>query len=182
MRAVSSTALVITVAYVIAVVIGSVISFAIWASTRNADGEADTHTWGHRERAWLVVVLAGLFGLLLATIFYIPYGDDAGPNRQLVRVVGVQYAWAIQPAEVLAGRPVEFRLETRESSGQPAVNHGFGVYDPDGALLTQAQVVPDRTQPLVWTFDEPGTYTVRCLEYCGAGHHEMNAEFEVLER
>jgi cytochrome c oxidase subunit 2 len=182
MVGVSSTALVITVAYVIAVVIGSVISFAVWASTQGADGEADNRAWGHRERAWLVIVLLGLFGLLLVTIFYIPYGDKAGPNRQLVRVIGVQYAWAIEPTDVVAGRPVEFRLETRGAGGEPAVNHGFGVYDPGGALPTQAQVVPDRTQPLVWTFDEPGTYTVRCLEYCGAKHHDMNATFEVTER
>jgi cytochrome c oxidase subunit 2 len=182
MVAVSSTAVVITVAYVIAVAIGSVIAFAVWASTQRADEHADTTTWGRRERTWLVVVVLGLFALLLATIFYVPYGETAGPNRQLVRVIGVQYAWAIEPAEVLAGRPVEFRLETRETNGQPAVNHGFGVYDPDGALLTQAQVIPDRTQKLVWTFDQPGTYSVRCLEYCGAGHHLMNAEFEVVRR
>jgi cytochrome c oxidase subunit 2 len=181
MACVSSTALVITVAYVIAVVIGSAIAFTIWASTQGAEGEVDARAWGHRERTWLVVVVAGLLALLLVTVFWIPYGDAAGPNRQLVRVVGVQYAWAIAPNEVVAGRPVEFRLETREANGEPAVNHGFGVYDPDGTLLTQAQVVPDRIQPLVWTFDAVGTYTVRCLEYCGAGHHDMNAEFEVVE-
>jgi cytochrome c oxidase subunit 2 len=182
MLAVSSTAVVITVAYAIAVAIGSVISFAIWASTRTSDGEADVTGWGRRERAWLVIMIAVLFALLLATIFYVPYGESAGPNRQLVRVIGVQYAWAINPTEVIAGRPVEFRLETREANGEPAVNHGFGIYDEGGALLTQAQVIPDRLQKLVWTFDEPGTYAVRCLEYCGAKHHDMNASFEVIER
>jgi cytochrome c oxidase subunit II len=179
---VSSTAVVITVAYLIAVAIGSVIALAIWASTGDAAEAGDTARWGHREKIWLGIVVAGLFALLMATIFYVPYGATAGSTRQLVRVVGVQYAWAVQPSEVVAGRPVEFRLESRGANGEPAVNHGFGVYNPEGTLLTQAQVVPERTQKLVWTFDEPGTYTVRCLEYCGAKHHDMNATFEVVER
>jgi cytochrome c oxidase subunit 2 len=177
---VSHTAVVITVAYAIAVLIGAAISWGIWASTRDADAAADTERWGRRERSWLVVVLLGLFALLLATIFYVPYGESAGPHRQLVRVVGVQYAWAIEPGEVVAGRPVQFRLETRGAGGDPAVNHGFGIYDPAGALLTQAQVVPGHVQDLVWTFRDTGRYTVRCLEYCGAGHHLMNASFEVV--
>ncbi len=174
--------MVITVAYVIAVAIGSAISFAVWASTQPGEDGADTVAWGHREKAWLAIVVVALFALLMATIFYVPYGESAGPDRQLVRVIGVQYAWAIEPSEVLADRPVEFRLDTRGVNGEPAVNHGFGVYDPEGVLLTQVQVVPERTQELVWTFDETGTYTVRCLEYCGAKHHEMNTTFEVVER
>ncbi len=178
----SHTAVVITVAYAIAVAIGAAVSFGIWASTRGETDAGDVGVWGRREKSWLVVVVAGLFALLLATIFYVPYGESAGAGRQLVRVVGVQFAWAIEPTEVVVGRPVEFRLETRGTGGAPAVNHGFGVYNPGGALLTQAQVVPGRTQKLVWTFDEPGTYSVRCLEYCGARHHEMNASFEVVKR
>ena len=178
----SQTAVVITVAYLIVVAIGAALSLAVWASTRGAGDGGSVEVWGRREKAWLVIVVAALFVLLMATIFYVPYGESAGPGRQLVRVIGVQYAWAIDPTEVSVGRPVEFRLESRDTNGEPAVSHGFGVYNPGGALLTQAQVVPGRTQKLVWTFDEPGLYSVRCLEYCGAGHHEMNASFEVVER
>ena len=36
-----------------------------------------------------------LLALLLGTIFYVPYGESAGPNAQFVRVTGVQFAWAI---------------------------------------------------------------------------------------
>jgi cytochrome c oxidase subunit 2 len=32
----------------------------------------------------------------------------------------------------------------------------------------------------VYTFDQPGTYTVQCLEYCGLGHAPMKATFEVV--
>lgn len=169
----SQTAVVITVGYAIAVVLGSIIAFVVWRSTFTPDPEADTRSWSHRETTWLVIMIVGLFALLMGTIFYVPYGESAGPNKQVVRVTGVQFAWAVTPAEVRAGVPVEFQMSTRD------VNHGFGIYDPDGTFLTQAQVVPDQTQTLVWTFDKPGTYEVLCLEFCGAKHHEMVTTFEV---
>jgi cytochrome c oxidase subunit II len=171
---VGQTAVVITVAYGIAVVLGSIISFIVWRSTFDPEPEADTRTWSHRETTWLVIVVIGLFALLLGTIFYVPYGESAGPGTQVVRVTGVQFAWAINPTEVKARRPVEFQMSTRD------VNHGFGIYNPDGDYVTQAQVIPGRTQKLVWTFTDPGTYEVRCLEFCGSKHHEMISTFEVV--
>lgn len=167
------TAVVITVAYAIAVLLGSAVSFAVWRSTFTPDPDVDTHGWSRRETAWLVVVVVGLFALLLGTIFYVPYGESAGPNKQVVRVTGVQFAWAVAPTEVKAGIPVEFLVSSRD------VNHGIGIYNPDGELVTQAQVVPDRTQKLVWTFTQPGTYELLCLEFCGAGHQDMVSTLEV---
>ncbi|MDH4347121.1 MAG: hypothetical protein OEW31_12380 [Thermoleophilia bacterium] len=179
----SDTAIVITVAYSVTVVIGAVISYAVFASTRGrAVGESDSGAHVRRETAWLVIMVVALFALLLATIFYVPYGESAGANKQIVRIVGVQYAWAVDPADVAAGTPVEFRLESRGTNGEPAVNHGVGVYDPDGTLLFQAQVIPGRVQIVVHTFTEPGKYEILCLEYCGAKHHEMVTTFEVRPR
>jgi cytochrome c oxidase subunit 2 len=172
---VSQTAAIISVAYAIAVAIGVVISVAVWRSTRTveADGDTDTETYSRREGAWLIVVLAALFALLLATIFYVPYGETAGADKQVVRVTGVQFAWAVDPAVVEVDRPVEFLLTTRD------VNHGFGVYSEDGVLAFQAQVIPEQTQKVVHTFEEPGRYTVLCLEFCGVDHHRMDATIEV---
>ena len=76
----------------------------------------------------------------------------------------MQFAWAIQaPQTLVTGRPVEFRARSED------VAHGFGVYNPDDVLIFQAQVVPDHVQKIVHTFTQPGVYTVRCLEFCGAG-------------
>lgn len=172
---VSQTAWIITVAYSVAVVVGSAIAFVVYASTRSraALTEEAVETFSRREGVWLVIVLALLFALLMATIFYVPYGQTAGAGKQIVQVDGVQFAWAINPGEVKAGVPVEFRLRTRD------VNHGFGVYDEDGVLQFQVQVIPDETQHAVHTFDRPGTYRILCLEYCGKLHHEMTATLEV---
>ncbi|MFN8223096.1 MAG: hypothetical protein U0R50_07550 [Gaiellales bacterium] len=169
----SHTAVVITVSYAIAVALGSAISLAVWRSTLHADGNLDRETWSRRETVWLFIVLVGLVALLLGTIFYAPYGKSAGPNKQVVRVTGVQFAWAIDPPTVKAGIPVEFQI------GSSDVNHGFGVYDPDGTFLTQVQVIPGELQKLVWTFKKPGTYKILCLEFCGSAHHEMTSELEV---
>jgi cytochrome c oxidase subunit 2 len=171
----SHTAVVITVAYVIAVVIGAVIAIAIWLSTQRRDDQAvESERFARRETAWLVVVVLALFALLMATIFYVPYGDTAGPGKQVVRVSGVQFAWAIEPNTVKAGVPVEFLATT------PDVNHGFGVYTEDDEFVLQAQIVPELETTVVHTFDAPGTYKIVCLEYCGLDHHGMLGRFEVV--
>lgn len=168
------TAVIITVAYSVAVVLGSVLSFAVYRSTARPLAEDRAGTWSRREATWLVVVSVALFALLMGTIFYVPYGETAGPRGQFVRVTGLQFAWAIDaPQTIVTGRPVAFLARSRD------VAHGFGVYNPSGDLIFQAQVVPDHEQKIVHTFTQPGVYKVRCLEYCGVGHHRMNSSFEV---
>jgi len=171
---VSHTAAIITVAYSIAVLIGAAISFAVFRSTSRPLEEDRSGTWSRRETTWLVIMIVVLFALLMGTIFYVPYGDSAGPHAQYVRVTGVQFAWAIDaPQPIVTGRPVEFLARSRD------VAHGFGVYNPDDVLIFQAQVVPDHEQKIVHTFSQAGVYTVRCLEFCGAGHDKMVSTFVV---
>jgi cytochrome c oxidase subunit 2 len=171
---VSHTAVIITVAYSIAVVLGGAISFVVFRSTARPLEEDRTETWSRRETAWLVIMIVVLFALLMGTIFYVPYGDSAGPRNQLVRVTVDQFAWAIDaPQPIVTGRPVTFIGRSRD------VAHGFGVYNPDDVLIFQAQIVPDHEQKIVHTFTQPGIYTVHCLEFCGAGHHLMSSTFVV---
>ena len=170
----SHTAVIITVAYSIAVVLGSAISFTIFRSTARPLAEDRSGVWSRRETTWLVIMIVTLFALLMGTIFYVPYGDTAGPRGQVVRVTGVQFAWAIDaPQPIVTGRPVAFFARSRD------VAHGFGVYNPSGTLIFQAQVVADHEQKIVHTFTEPGIYTVHCLEFCGVGHHLMSSTFVV---
>jgi cytochrome c oxidase subunit II len=172
----TTTAWVITVAYATVVVIGSLLALVVWSSTRRTGAVADdVEAYSRRERLWLVIVLAALLALLLGTIFYRPYGAHAGHHAQVVRVTGVQFAWAVSPNEVRAGVPVEFLATSRD------VSHGFGVYDAAGVLQFQVQVVPDKTQRIVHTFARPGTFEVLCLEFCGVDHHRMQTTIEVVE-
>jgi cytochrome c oxidase subunit 2 len=68
---------------------------------------------------------------------------------------------------------VEFAVTSQD------VNHGLAIYAPDGRLLTQVQAMPGYTNRLLYRFAEPGSYTIRCLEYCGVFHHIMLATLTV---
>jgi cytochrome c oxidase subunit 2 len=171
---VSHAAIVITIAYSVAVAIGTVVSVAVWRSTRHrGEPGVDTERVERHERTWLFILLAALIALLFGTIFSTPYGRSAGANAQVVRVTAVQFAWSVDPATVHAGRQVVFYLTSTD------VNHAFGVYDAKGVLQFQVQVVPGKTQKYVHTFHRPGTYTVLCLEFCGVDHDKMETTIEV---
>jgi cytochrome c oxidase subunit 2 len=172
----TTTAWVIAIAYAVVVVLGSMVSLAVWSSTRRAGAsEEELEGWSRREKLWLVIVMAGLLALLLGTIFYRPYTAHAGHHSQVVHVTGVQFAWSVSPNQVRVDVPVEFLATSRD------VSHGFGVYDAGGALQFQAQVGADETQQIIHTFDRPGTYEVLCLEFCGVDHHLMRTTIRVVE-
>ncbi|MHA2250035.1 MAG: hypothetical protein ACXAD7_06720 [Candidatus Kariarchaeaceae archaeon] len=129
-----------------------------------------------------VLILAAFFSLVVPAFV----GDGLPHYRvndegEVVTVTASQYAFSItyNGAAVSAANPLEtgvtyvFELRTTDTT------HGFGLYDPDGVLLMQAQIVPGYTTNLVHTFDDAGTYNVRCMEYCGISHHTM--EYPILE-
>lgn len=95
-------------------------------------------------------------------------------SDHVVDVVGHMWYWQLSSTSLDVGKAIEFRV----TSGD--VNHGFAIYSPQGHILTQTQAMPGYTNRLVYTFNEPGTYTIQCLEYCGMGHEPMKTTFEVV--
>ncbi len=71
------------------------------------------------------------------------------------------------PIRVRAGEFVRFSAVSRD------VTYGLGVFRPDGTLVFQMQVLPGRTNTIVWKFDQAGTYDIRSTEYSGPRHSEM---------
>ncbi len=134
----------------------------------------DERKAAHRERNWLLIVIALLVVLLFGTIFFIPYGKTAPKNSQVVDVTAYQFGWLLSRKTVKANVPVEFVLHSKD------VAHDFGVYDSSGKYLFQVGIVPDYTQKLVHTFTTPGRYDVLCLEYCGLDHDSMQTSFQVV--
>ncbi len=128
-----------------------------------------------RGRLFAALVLLGLF-ISYATLadFPIPAQASGDLAPQVVNAVGHQWYWELSATKVAAGVPVEFRVTSAD------VNHGFAVYDASGRLVAQTQGMPGVTNRLVHRF-EAGKYRVMCLEYCGAAHHVMIAEFEAIE-
>ncbi len=152
--------------------VGIVLAIVLASSTRSRK-EAHADELAEHEKTWLWIVVAILVALFLASIWFTPYSRSAGSDKQVLHVAARQFAWDIRPATLRAGVPVEIRLTSLD------VNHAFGVYDPAGKLVFQVQVMPERTQKAVKTFDRPGTYKVLCLEFCGFLHHGMVGSFEV---
>ncbi len=182
----NSTQILITALYGAAVIVAIIVSVFVIRSTgerRRRRPGADTETILRRENGYALWVTGALLVLLASTIFVIPYGEETPADAQEGQVDSFQYGWSVDPPTVKADEPVVFVLRSRD------VQHGFGLYD-DTKLLGQASVQaprpgdpPDsgRVQRFNYEFDEPGTYEINCLEFCGVGHHLMVGEIEVVE-
>ncbi len=152
------------------------------AVARHAHGPALTYAEVTKpgyalRRVWLWIVLFAATVAIAASLLTLPYPGNAGTAHALdVRVVGYQYVWQLSKTSFQVGQTVNFAVTGGD------VNHGFGVYDPHGVLIAQVQAMPGYTNHLVVTFTTPGTYIVRCLEYCGMLHHQMEMPFTVTRR
>jgi cytochrome c oxidase subunit II len=161
---------------------------AVALSTRRPGGLA--YTKANRLRAIALACLgAVLVTFLVLTLPHLPYSVDARTPDHIVHAVGKQYAWSLTEGAgpslqtwdsafsptvtVPVGASVEFRVTTLD------VNHGFSLYTPDGHLMAQTQAMPGYVNRLRVTFDQPGTYSVLCLEFCGMSHHRMRGVVEV---
>jgi cytochrome c oxidase subunit 2 len=80
----------------------------------------------------------------------------------------------LNSTKIVANQPVEFIVTSKDTT------HGFGVYNPNGTLLLQEQVMPGYNNDCIYTFKQPGVYTIRCLEYCGFSHPTMVTTFAVV--
>ena len=85
-----------------------------------------------------------------------------------VQVTMVALMFTFMPAEVRvpAGRPVHFRITSMD------VTHGFAVAGTNANTM----VVPGYVSAFTTTFERPGEFLIVCNEYCGNGHHAMQAK------
>lgn len=118
--------------------------------------------------------------LFILSLRWLPFQGsriaELGPPQVMVVVTGSQWSWTLSRTRLPMAVPIEFAVSARD------VNHDFALYDPRGRLVAQVQAMPGYTNRLVYQFSEAGTYTVRCLEYCGLAHHAMTASITVTER
>ena len=123
-------------------------------------------------RRRLFYLLLPLFVIVfLASLGWLPYraarANRLGSPQTTINVTAQQWEWIFDQTEIPARAPVEFVVTSKD------VNHGFAIFDPQGQLVTQVQAMPGYTNHLIYVFDQPGTYAVRCLELCGIAHHGM---------
>lgn len=132
------------------------------------------------RRRLLYISSALVVAIFLVSIYWLPYAfirrGVAGPPAVKVQVEGRQWVWTFSQTTLPVGVPVEFDV----TSGD--VNHGFGIYDPEGHLVAQTQAMPGYTNRLIFTFEQPGDYVVRCLELCGTPHFLMASHITVAKQ
>jgi cytochrome c oxidase subunit 2 len=172
----TDTALVILIAYTTLSIIGIAIGLIIFRSTRVGFRvrASSRRTLEQRETYWGLAVITFLVVVLAGTMFSLPYWDaESKTTEQKLEITGRQFAWTVNPPRARAGVPTLMVVRAVD------VSHGVGVYGPDDTLLRQVNVVPGVTQEFVMTFDRPGKYELRCLEFCGVDHHLMQNTLEV---
>ncbi len=159
--------------------VGILVMVAIYAFVLSRSSEAEPYeevqARAYRLRAqFFYVLLAGFFLVPAFTLRALPYNVDASAETTTIEVSAHQWYWLLSQSEVRAGDPVIFRVESKD------VNHGFALYDKSNRLITQVQAMPGYVNELAHTFEEPGTYRIMCLEYCGMVHHGMIAAITVV--
>ncbi len=160
-----------------------VIAVAIFVTRRSRTHKADGYATVYRARPYYAAGLMGALAiLLLVTLAKTPYRRSASEAPALtIDAAAWMWGWEFQVDGVRAASPlvlpvgelVEFAVSARD------VNHGFGIYDPQGRLVAQTQAMPGYVNRLRVRFEERGTYQVLCLEYCGLGHSVMITRFTV---
>lgn len=153
-----------------------IIASTVWlANYRERDvlPQADVTAKGYAvRRYWFWLTLVAAIAVFAVTIPEFPYAKAArASDAKHVPIVAMQYGF-LMPQHLARGTVV-FDVTSKD------VNHGFGIYDPDGRIISQVQAMPGYTNHLTVTFSTPGHYTVRCLEFCGIGHAAMQGGFDV---
>lgn len=134
------------------------------------------------EGYWLSAAFVIFVGVNLASLKFMPlvaaaHASASGEPLQEINFTATSWAYDISNRQIEAGKPVRFSGKALDTQ------HGFAVYHPDGRLLFTMLMMPGLGKPttVVHTFKDPGTYKVRCLEYCGIAHHAMQDQLTVVK-
>ena len=174
-------AIILAMATLIAVVAGIVL---VW-STKHPE-EGDKHSLAKHEKYWVGLILIIFLAFLFSTTGMLPYPyahSNVTPTMT-IDVQAAQFSWCISSPpnwgqqcqtayQIPVGNTVLFQVRSID------VTHGFGVYDSQGAILFQVQAMPGFNNSILYHFTTPGTYYVRCLEFCGFGHYGMLSQLNV---
>ncbi len=135
------------------------------------------------EWLWLGFVTLVFVVVNIVSIGYMPTIATAKAEASAADIPEFKFeaqSWAYDLPDITikVGEPVRFSGKSLDTM------HGFALYHPDGDVLFTMMLMPGLDGPtsLVHTFKDPGTYTIRCLEYCGLSHHNMTDELVVVSQ
>lgn len=168
------------IAWIVSIMLIALLAIAFIFVIRSGSSTGDSVAISASTGRWRSGLLFGLSLIFIPVIGYtltkMPYVSKAIANVGVVavQVKGYQWYWEISQTELPVGKTIEFQVTSAD------VNHGFAIYGPDMKILTQTQAMPGETNVLRYTFEQPGTYQILCLEYCGVAHHTMMTELHVV--
>lgn len=134
------------------------------------------------KTAWLSAVVVLFLLVNLASIKFIPAVATAWEqahekNIANVDITAQSWSYDISQREFAVGQAVRFTAHSIDTV------HGFAIYGPRGGVVFTMMLMPGAGKSsLIHKFTEPGVYKIRCLEYCGVSHHEMNDTLTVKEK
>lgn len=166
------TTLIVTLALLLALAAAFIIAIR-GSFARQPAGDAAAATARIRSPLLWGLLAFGVF-VTAATLRPWPHAVASVDKPIIVSLTGSQWSWDFKPKQVPVGKPIVFAVTSTD------VNHGVGIYDPDGRLLTQTQGMPGYINRVQFTFTKPGTYRLLCLEYCGLAHHDMIDQLKVV--
>ncbi len=178
---------ILTIWIIVALIIIGVYTY-VWSSSLQPHQQGKSPHISRWRKPLFIIMIVVLGSLLAYSVPRVPYAGGEIPDV-VVYVTGRQFGFVqsehsisneeefanaagYQP-QISVGQLVEFRVTSLD------VNHGLGIYGPDGRFLGQTQAMPMYLNRLFMKFTEPGVHTIRCLEYCGLAHHAMQLSFEV---
>lgn len=170
-------------------VVAGVFSFIV-RSTRDTVPAIDIDAAYRIRRIFFVVAALIIGSLLVITLGRNPYPGAKEVADRIVYVTAKQFAFsysnepvtsdedlgrvaALSPLELSSNELIEFRVTSLD------VTHNFAIYDSKGRVVAQTQAMPGYVNRLRVRFPEEGSFSVLCLEYCGAAHHAMRSSFVV---
>ena len=142
-------------------------------------GDSVARRISRMEWLWLSIVVVLFVGVNVLSIKYMPTistARAAATEKDIHDVDVTAQSWSYE----ISDREVEVAARFVSRSTVPTQCTGFAVYHPDGRVLFTMMLIPGvEPSSLIHTFTEPGTYKVRCLEYCGTAHHVMQDQLVV---
>jgi len=167
-----------------------IISVIAWIASRLTKDASERPGSAKVFYAWLGFL--ALIGVSLHVITYntIPWVKDdlAGTPVDAAHTYTLSIAnqrWDIPGGQlqVPCNELVKFSVQSLTSPDnptQPALTYGFGIFRPDKTMVAQMQVVPGRSNDLLWTFNSEGTYSIRSTEYSGPAGFDIVAKDAIV--
>ena len=130
--------------------------------------------------SWILIAVGAFIVVNVASIKYMPTIVEAkaamSTDVKNVHIKARSWLFEFSEREYKVGETVRFLAESVDTV------HSFALYHPDGNLLFTMMLMPGTgtESALVHTFEDPGEYTIRCLEYCGIAHHGMKDTLTVM--